>query len=170
MPSPSGLAQPIGDGIQQTRMDASGPSISTAGPVPSPQLPQEAVDRTRGDGTLGQVGGLGTAGATYGALSTTEVADASGVQGDATAVTQGFSVATESGMASAQINVAAGASGHNPSAVNPGSSAEGIETPSSMVHRASAVMQTGAQAFASSRCLVTRRAHNQLRKRGHQVR
>ena len=92
---------------------------------------------------------MGTAGVTYGAVSTTEVADASGVHGDATAVTQGFSVATESGMASAQINVAAGASGHNPSAANPGSSAEGFETPSSMVHRASAVMQTGAQAFAS---------------------
>ena len=94
VPSPSGLAQPIGDGIQQTMMDvSSGPSTSTAGPVPSPQLPQEtvgtagqevrprvsAVGRTGGDGTRGQVGGLGTAGVTYGAVSTTEVADASGV-------------------------------------------------------------------------------------------
>ena len=76
VPSPSGLVQPIGE---QTMMDASsGPSTSTAGPVPSPQLPQEAVDaagqvvgprvsavgRTGGDGTLGQVGGLGTAGVT----------------------------------------------------------------------------------------------------------
>lgn len=142
---------------------SSGPSTSTAGPVPSPQLPQEAVDaagqvvgprvsavgRTGGDGTLGQVGGLGTAGVTYGAVSTTEVADASGVHGDATAVTQGFSVATESGMASAQINVATGVSGYNPSAANPGSSAEGFETPRSTVYGASAVMQTGAQAFAS---------------------
>ena len=35
VPSPSGLAQPIGDGVQQTMMDASsGPSTSTAGPVP----------------------------------------------------------------------------------------------------------------------------------------
>ena len=164
VPSPSGLAQPIGDGIQQTMMDvSSGPSTSTAGPVPSPQLPQEtvgtagqevrprvsAVGRTGGDGTLGQVGGLGTAGVTYGAVSTTEVADASGVHGDATAVTQGFSVATESGMASAQINVATGVSGYNPSAANPGSSAEGFETPRSTVYGASAVMQTGAQAFAS---------------------
>ena len=93
-------------------MDVSSwPSTSTAGPVPSPQLPQEtvgtagqevrprvsAVGRTGSDGTLGQVGGLGTAGVTYGAVSTTEVADASGVHGDATAVTQGLSVATESG-------------------------------------------------------------------------
>ena len=85
VPSLSGLAQPIGDGIQQTMMDASsGPSTSTAGPVPPPQLPQEtfgtagqevrprvsAVGRTGGDGTLGQVGGLGTAGVTYGAVST----------------------------------------------------------------------------------------------------
>ena len=160
VPSPSGLAQPIGDGIQQTMMDASsGPSASTAGPVPSPQLPQEAVDaagqvvgprvsavgRTGGDGTVGQVGGLGTAGVAYGAVSTAEVADASGVHGDATAVTQGFSVATESGMASAQINVAAGV----PFAANPGSSAEGFETPRSTVYGASAVMQTRAQAFAS---------------------
>ena len=164
VPSPSGLAQPIGDGIQQTMMDvSSGPSTSTAGPVPSPQLPQEtvgragqevrprvsAVGRTGGDGTLGQVGGLGTAGVTYGAVSTTEVADASGVHGDATAVTQGLSVATESGMASTQINVATGVSGYNPSAANPGSSAEGFETPRSTVYGASAVMQTGAQAFAS---------------------
>ena len=69
VPSPSGLAQPIGDGTQQTMMDASsGSSASTAGPAPSesPQLPQEAVDaagqvvgprvsavgRTGGDGTL----------------------------------------------------------------------------------------------------------------------
>ena len=45
VPSPSGFAQPIGNGIQQTMMDASsGPSTSTAGPAPSPQLPQEAVD------------------------------------------------------------------------------------------------------------------------------
>ena len=87
--------------------------------MPSPQLPQEAVDaagqvvgprvsavgRTGGDGTLGQVGGLGTAGVTHGAVSTTQVADASGVHGDAAAVTQGSSVATESGMASAQINM-----------------------------------------------------------------
>ena len=72
--------------------------------------------RTGGDGTLGQVGGLGTAGVTHGAVSTTE----SGVHGDATAVTQGFSVATESGMASAQISVATGVSGYNPSAANPG--------------------------------------------------
>ena len=50
-----------------------------------------------------------------------------GVHGDATAVTQGFSVATESGMASAQINVAPGLSGYNPSAGNPGSSADGFE-------------------------------------------
>ena len=164
MPSPSGLAQPIGDGIQQTMMDvSSGPSTSTAGPVPSPQLPQEtvgtagqevrprvsAVGRTGGDGTLGQVGGLGTACVTYGAVSTAEVADASGVHGDATAVTQGLSVATEIRMASTQINVATGVSGYNPSAVNPGSSAEGFETPRSTVYGASAVMQTGAQAFAS---------------------
>ena len=98
-----------GDGIQQTMVDAcSGPSTSTAGPVPSPQLPQEAVDaagqvvgpKVSAVGRAGgQVGGLGTAGDTYGAVSTTEVADASGVHGDATAVTQGFSVATESGMA-----------------------------------------------------------------------
>ena len=99
VPSPSGLVQPIGDGIQQTMMDASsGPSTSTAGPVPSSQLPQEAVDaagqvvgprvsavgRTGGDGTLGQVGGLGTAGVAYGAVSTTEVADASGVHTQST--------------------------------------------------------------------------------------
>ena len=132
-------------------------------PQPSPQLPQEAVDaagqvvgprvsavgRPGGDGTLGQVGGLGTAGVTYGAVSTTEVADASGMHGDATAVAQGFSVATESGMASAQINVATGVSGYNPPAANPGSSAEGFETPRSTVCGASAVTQTGAQAFAS---------------------
>ena len=141
-----------------------GHRLPQPGPVPSPQLPQEtvgtagqevrprvsAVGRTGGDGTLGQGGGLGTAGVTYGAVSTTEVADASGVHGDATAVTQGFSVsvATESGMASAQINVATGVSGYNPSAANPGSSAEGFETPRSTVYGASAVMQTGAQAFA----------------------
>ena len=35
--------------------------------------------------------GLGTAGVTYGAVSTAEGADASGVHGDASAVTQGFS-------------------------------------------------------------------------------
>ena len=44
-----------------------------------------AVGGTGGDGTLGQVGGLGTAGVMYGAVSTTEVADAAGVHGDATA-------------------------------------------------------------------------------------
>ena len=70
------------------------------------------------------------------------------MRGGATAVTQNLGVATvPAGMASSQVNVAAGASGHNPSAANPGSSAEGVETRSSMVHRASAV---GAQAFASS--------------------
>ena len=89
--------------------------------------------------------------ATHGAVTTVEFADSHGMPGGATAVTQNLGVATvQAGMASSQVNVAAGASGHNPSAANPGSSAEGIETPSSMVHRASAVMQTGAQAFASS--------------------
>ena len=58
-------------------------------------------------------------------------------------------MATESGMASAQISVAAGVSGHNPAASNPVCSAEGFEMPRSTVHGASAVMQTGAQAFAS---------------------
>ena len=98
-----------------------------------------------------QEGSLGTAGDVASAVTTVEFADAHGMHGGATAVTQNLGVATvQAGMASSQINVAAGASGHNPSAVNPGSSADGVETPSSMVHRASAVMQTGAQAFASS--------------------
>ena len=46
---------------------------------------------------------------------------------ETTAVTQGLSVATESGMASTQINVATGVSGYNPSAANPGSSAQNIQ-------------------------------------------
>ena len=113
--------------------------------LPSPQLPQEAVDaagqvvgprvsavgRTGGDGTLGQVLGLGTAGVTHGAVTTVEFADSHGMHGGATAVTQNLGVATvPAGMASSPVNVAAGASGHNPSAANSGSSAEGVETPS----------------------------------------
>ena len=117
--------------------------------------------------------------ATHGAVTTVEFADSHGMPGGATAVTQNLGVATvQAGMASSQVNVEAGASaGHNPSAANPGSSAEGVEAPSSMMHRASAVMQTGAQAFASSwlgrvQSLFGDAAspHNQLRKRGHQVR
>ena len=93
-----------------------------------------------------QEGSLGTAGDESNAVTTVEFADSHGMHGGATAVTQNLGVATvQAGMASSQVNVAAGASGHNPAAANPGSSAEGVEMPSSMVHRASAVMQTGAQ-------------------------
>ena len=88
-----------------------------------------------------ELGSLGTAGDVCSAVTTVEFADAHGMHGGATAVTQNLGVATvQAGMASSQVNVAAGATGHiNPSAVNPGSSAEGVEASSSMVHRASAV-------------------------------
>ena len=145
------LEQPVGGGAQQTLMTStsSGPSTFSAGQPLVPQLLQQ--DRTGGARIARQKGSLGTAGDVSSAVTTVEFADAHGMHGGATAVAQNLGVATvQAGMASSHVNVAAGASGHNPSAVNPGSSAEGVETPSSMVHRASVVMQSGAQAFASS--------------------
>ena len=80
------------NGVQQATVMTSGPSTSAAVQMPSPLLPRD--DRTGGDGTSGLVGSLGTTGAMYGSVSTTDVADASGVHGDVTAEAQGLGVAT----------------------------------------------------------------------------
>ena len=62
-PSPSQPAEPVRGENLQTTDATSGPSISTAGQSPSPQLPQEV--RTGGDGTSGLDGSLGTTGACF---------------------------------------------------------------------------------------------------------
>ena len=126
----------------------SGPSTSAAVQMPSPLLPRD--DRTGGDGTSGLVGSLGTTGAMYGSVSTTDVADASGVHGDVTAEAQGLRVATvQSGTASSQINSTADNSGHNLPAGIPEGTSVGFETPRSSLQGAPVVIGAQTQAFAA---------------------
>ena len=147
---PNQTGELAGNGVQQATVMTSGPSTSAAVQMPSPLLPRN--DRTGGDGTSGLVGSLGTTGAMYGSVSTTEVADASGVHGDVTAEAQGLGVATvQSGMASSQINATADNSGHNlPAAIPEGSTGSvGFETPRSSLQGAPVVIGTQTQAFAA---------------------
>ena len=147
---PNQTGELAGNGVQQATVMTSGPSTSAAVQMPSPLLPRD--DRTGGDGTSGLVGSLGTTGAMYGSVSTTEVADASGVHGDVTAKAQGLGVATvQSGMASSQINATADNSGHNlPAAIPEGSTGSvGFETPRSSLQGAPVVIGAQTQAFAA---------------------
>ena len=147
---PNQTGELAGNGVQQATVMTSGPSTSAAVQMPSPLLPRD--DRTGGDGTSGLVGSLGTTGAMYGSVSTTEVADASGVHGDVTAEAQGLGVATvQSGMASSQINATADNSGHNlPAAIPEGSTGSvGFETPRSSLQGAPVVIGAQTQALAA---------------------
>ena len=90
-PSPRQPAEPVGGENLQTADATSGPSISTAGQSPSPQLPQEV--RTGGDGTSGSDGSLGTTGARF-TVSTGILADVGGMQGSATGLAQGYGATT----------------------------------------------------------------------------
>ena len=144
---PNQTGELAGNGVQQATVM---PSTSAAVQMPSPLLPRD--DRTGGDGTSGLVGSLGTTGAMYGSVSTTEVADASGVHGDVTAEAQGLGVATvQSGMASSQINATADNLGHNLPAAIPegGTGSVGFETPRSSLQGAPVVIGAQTQAFAA---------------------
>ena len=93
--------------------------------------------RTTVDEASGQVGSLGTTGATYGSMATVEIVDAVGVHGFATSGPEDSGLITvQTGMMEAGVMDTAGDSGYNPTAAIPGGSAGsvGFETPRTSLH------------------------------------
>ena len=147
-PSPSQPAEPVRGENVQTTDATSGPSISTAGQTPSPQLPQEV--RTGGDGTSGLDGSLGTTGACF-TVSTGMLADVGGMQGSATGMAQGYGGTTaQSGIVVSGVTAVPDGPGQILSAADTdgGTGSMGFETPRSMLPGVSELLGAGAQTSA----------------------
>ena len=127
----------------------SGPSTTTAVQVPSSLMPH---GRTTVDEAAGQVGSLGTTGATYGSMATVEIVDAVGVHGFATSGPEDSGLITvQTGMMEAGVMDTAGDSGYNAPAAIPGGSAGsvGFETPRTSLQGTATAIGTVPQAFVS---------------------
>ena len=147
-PSPSQPAEPVRGENLQTTDATSGPSISTAGQSPSPQLPQEV--RTGGDGTSGLDGSLGTTGACF-TVSTGMLADVGGMQGSATGMAQGYGATTaQSGIVVSGVTAMPDGPGQILSAADTGggTGSMAFETPRSMLPGVSELLGAGAQTSA----------------------